>query len=302
MKANLPSAGTPCPACATTAQRPCSLDKWGVLWRHCQVCDVMHCDPLRGPGAEWYSEAYQDRNHVPIDRLRWRHFQFLRDLPAAGRDLLEVGCGTGYFLAEAARHGYRVTGIDFDPEAIANGRAWFGLDDLRCGHAPQVLAGRSFDVVVLFEVLEHTDHPGRFFDEAASLVRRGGFMALSMPHRDRWPDFMGRIDGPPIHLTRWSIKAIRGLVERAGFEVVRTQTGESKFEAFLSDRIRFGIVTGLVRKARRETRPGDGRLRAASVLSVLKASALRFCALPVAAALKALGSPGDSIYMLARKR
>ena len=76
--------------------------------------------------------------------------------------LLEVGCGDGYFLADAARHGWDVYGNDFDEVALARTRAT-RLD--QSGRRPHLgdYPADAFDAVVISNVLAHLPNPIRRF-------------------------------------------------------------------------------------------------------------------------------------------
>lgn len=119
---------------------------------------------------------------------------WLRGLvPGAGR-VLEVGCGTGRWLAELAAAGPRLFGLDFSAGMLRQAQS------LLPGPLPATLAqgtagalpyaGHSFDLVYAVNALHHfPDQPG-FVREARRLLRPGGALAVAGldPHsgRDRW--------------------------------------------------------------------------------------------------------------------
>jgi len=142
----------------------------------------------------------------------------------AGRDAIELGCGTAYVSAWLARRGARVTGIDNSPAQLETARRLqreHGLEfPLLLGNAEQVpLADASFDLAISEYGASIWADPYRWVPEAARLLRPGGeliflvngtLMMLTIPdleadgpagdrllrpyfgmHRFEWPDETG---------------------------------------------------------------------------------------------------------------
>jgi 2-polyprenyl-6-hydroxyphenyl methylase/3-demethylubiquinone-9 3-methyltransferase len=134
---------------------------------------------------------------APLHKLNPVRLAFLRDQacrhfgrdpraprPLAGLQALDIGCGGGLLAEPLARLGAAVTGIDPVPASIEAAR-WHaeevGLEIAYEARASEdlVLAGRSFDLVVASEVIEHVpDAPG-FLAAMAALTRPGGLAVLS---------------------------------------------------------------------------------------------------------------------------
>ncbi len=103
-----------------------------------------------------------------------------------GRDVLEIGCGTGIntrYLAENCRS---VTAIDFSERMLGKARenvaaenVKFARGDIRLGWEVE---NSSFDLVVCALVLEHIENLGHIFDEAARALRPGGEFLLYELH------------------------------------------------------------------------------------------------------------------------
>jgi polyprenyldihydroxybenzoate methyltransferase / 3-demethylubiquinol 3-O-methyltransferase len=125
-------------------------------------------------------------------------FDFLRrlthDRPAQQYDYLDIGCGGGIFASAAARHpsSRTVTAIDPTPACIAVAQAQqrrdpalrppklnylnTALEDLPPGADNSL---RQFDIITLFEVLEHISDPSAFLLNAAKHLRPGGWIVGS---------------------------------------------------------------------------------------------------------------------------
>jgi 2-polyprenyl-3-methyl-5-hydroxy-6-metoxy-1,4-benzoquinol methylase len=108
-------------------------------------------------------------------------------LPAClGGRLLEVGCGSGAFLARMHQLGWDVCGIDLDPAALARGRRITGLD-LRCGTLEQIkFPADSFDVITMNHVIEHVHDPVGLLKECQRILRPNGKFVLTTPNGDSW--------------------------------------------------------------------------------------------------------------------
>lgn len=139
----------------------------------------------------------------------------------AGRDVVELGCGTAYVSAWLARRGARPVGIDLTPAQLATAREmqrehdlWFPLVRADAERVP--LASASFDLAISEYGASIWCDPYRWLPEAARLLRPGGelifvvngtILMLCMPdqesalpvgdrllgdyfgmHRFEWPD------------------------------------------------------------------------------------------------------------------
>jgi len=254
----------------------------------CAACGVEYAEPFIAPGAGWYesSDAYGVAR-VITRRPEWYHLAALEDIALRG-PLLDIGCGTGVFLDAARKAGFEPWGIDFDRKNIELARSRYGLDRVYCLSVADIkerFGSNRFNVVTFFEVLEHLDSPQRFLEDMKGLLRPGGLVVMSVPNRDRSIDTLGSGDRPPNHLTRWSVAALRGFLERTGFEVVklREKTLDAEDLAnYIRNRVRLGIASGLVKKGVAGSGgEGDLSLKKAVRLMAIKEGILKaVCALP----------------------
>lgn len=104
-----------------------------------------------------------------------------------GRDVLDYGCGTGYGANFLARRGAvrSLVGVDVSSEAIAYCHAAYpDLGDVfrpvRPGRTP--FSDESFDVILLFQVVEHVADDVSLLRELARLLRPGGELLLTTPN------------------------------------------------------------------------------------------------------------------------
>src|SRR5438270_645797 len=97
----------------------------------------------------------------------------------AGKDVIELGCGSGYFGAWLARRGARVTGVDITPAQLETARRCsreLGIElELIEANAEEVpLADELFDLAISEYGASIWCDPYRWIPEAARLLRPGG--------------------------------------------------------------------------------------------------------------------------------
>jgi 2-polyprenyl-3-methyl-5-hydroxy-6-metoxy-1,4-benzoquinol methylase len=154
-------------------------------------------------------------------------------LPGGSR-ILDFGCSYGAFVHFALQKGFDAYGIDFNDEHIRAGREVLGLGDrLMSGDVMDLPNEKRFNLITLFEVIEHMGNPQKLIRKLRRLLVEEGFLAISCPNEARW-QLTGRIfvDYPPHHLTRWRPDTLRRFLENEGFEHVKTEV-ESSFSDLL---------------------------------------------------------------------
>jgi len=119
-------------------------------------------------------------------RIYWEHiarYRFAREF-VRGKRVLDIACGEGYGAAGLAKAGAAtVVGIDVSADVCEHARRKYGLD-ARAGDARAIpLPGRSIDVVVSFETIEHVDQPVVFLGECARVLVPDGMLIVSTPNR-----------------------------------------------------------------------------------------------------------------------
>ncbi len=109
--------------------------------------------------------------------------EFLRD-QVGGREVLDVGCGLGFFSQRLVERGARVTACDIGPGLVEQTRARAGCtavvaDALRL---TDTFGRGRFDVVVSSECIEHTPTPGEAITQMLAVLKPGGLLSLSTPN------------------------------------------------------------------------------------------------------------------------
>jgi SAM-dependent methyltransferase len=194
-------------------------------------CDLIFTSPMLAADSAWYASSWiYGLREMPghsikrEGRVPWNFAQALRRMGSGkGSTLLDVGCAEGQFLHLAAKAGFEVTGMDFNPASLEIARKLPGVSEVylcSVGELGDRLHGKQYDVVTLFEVLEHTADPFQTVLSIHRLLKPGGRLFLSVPGNRRWPGFFHpEVDAPPHHLTLWSEAALVRLLERAGLRV-----------------------------------------------------------------------------------
>ena len=100
----------------------------------------------------------------------------------AGRDVLDVACGTGVLIPDYLARGVAsVTGIDISPRMAAIAREKFPQEKVTvlCGDVEQTDFGRLFDCVVVYNAFPHFPDPERLVARLAALLRPGGTLTVA---------------------------------------------------------------------------------------------------------------------------
>jgi SAM-dependent methyltransferase len=103
----------------------------------------------------------------------------------AEKDVLDLGCNTGYGSRIIKASGARVTGVDVSPEAIDIARKKYGpsgIEFLCVDGRGMPFADRSFDVITSFQVIEHIIDLAQFIAEIKRVLRPGGRVIFTTPN------------------------------------------------------------------------------------------------------------------------
>jgi len=111
----------------------------------------------------------------------FRHY-LRKILPHVNRfeEVLDVGCGAGYFLNAAKPHFQHVSGVDVSPDALARVDSSYNLvcSDFHAGLFP---AGHA-DLIMLCDVIEHVYHPKDFLGEVKKVLHPQGIACIVTPN------------------------------------------------------------------------------------------------------------------------
>ncbi len=143
----------------------------------------IHHLPTR-EGYDRWAAIYDDEDN-PLIALEDRHLgPLLGDV--AGRDVLDLGCGTGRHSVALAGAGGRVTAVDFSEAMLDKARAKPGAASVRfLRHdlaVPLPLADAAFDRVLCSLVLDHVPGLTALFGEMKRVCRPEGFILVSVMH------------------------------------------------------------------------------------------------------------------------
>jgi SAM-dependent methyltransferase len=142
---------------------------------------------------------------------KWEHEMALADLRGFEK-VLEVGCGSGNFIARARATGFNARGIEMNPDAVRAARQRnLPIELMSLTELASTDAG-AFDAVCSFQVLEHIAEPRPFLEDSLRLLRPGGRLLCAVPNQD---SFLRHEDNllnlPPHHMLRWTASAFRAL-------------------------------------------------------------------------------------------
>ncbi len=191
-----------------------------------EVTDAMYADPAYFVGGEYYLDYVQHEDGYRA--LARRVVTRVRRASPGATHWYDVGAAAGFYLDEARRAGFSVSGVE--PSAsmceVARSRLGLSLENVTFERAS--LPVEPIDVLSFCDSLEHFHRPDQALAQARQWLRPGGLVVVHTPNLGSplarlmgawWPHFT-----PPEHLFYFDPRSLSGLLARLGFEVLELDT------------------------------------------------------------------------------
>ncbi|HKV26040.1 MAG TPA: class I SAM-dependent methyltransferase [Candidatus Acidoferrum sp.] len=149
--------------------------------------------------------------------------------------LLDIGCFSGMFLANAMKRGFEVAGVEPNRDAFLHVRKELGCEVVHGGLCSASFPDDGFSAVSYLDVIEHVPDPVTELKEAFRVMRSGAVLILTTPNAAGLPQRVLRvkrrlsgaqipcpIDDVPWHLWGFTRDCLARCVQRCGFKVARS--------------------------------------------------------------------------------
>lgn len=197
----------------------------------CLDCGMIYESP-RYP-AEVIVKGYMASEEGGHDsQYRMRVLSFYRalkknkkSLPPPGAKVLDIGTAGGAFLDAAREFGFDAYGMEPSRDLVERGKAR-GLKIEQGTIESHGFAAQSFDMVCLWDVIEHLPDPKAALIEIRKLLKPNGVLLINFPDIGTW---QAKLAGKKfwwilsVHLHHFSKSTIRGICQRTGFEIFHLQ-------------------------------------------------------------------------------
>lgn len=195
----------------------------------CRYCGYVYANP-RWQGDDLL-DAYQAvEDEAYVRERQGRELTFARHLaaleevvgPPAGRRLLDVGAYIGVFVEVAHASGWDACGVEPSEWAVCAARRR-GLPIVQGTQDSPELNGHTFDVITMWDVIEHVNDPAAELARAYELLKPGGWLAVHTMDVDslfarlmgrRWPWLMD------MHIHYFNRRTLAQMLRKQRFEVV----------------------------------------------------------------------------------
>ena len=225
----------------------------------CSNCDLVYVTPRLKPDVlpevyneeYWSSDSPKERGYADyrkdaelyLKTFRKRYKVIEPHLPSPGR-ALDIGCAAGFFLKVLSENGWQVEGVELSKDIAAHAKEQFGFEQVFVGYLEDTsYADKSFDLITMWDVVEHVPEPLPFLEKAVSLLKDDGVLVLET--QNVASKFAKKL-GPKWHhykhlehLYHFDPKTIAMLLDQAGLEILHnTPQGGGKHVsvAFIRER------------------------------------------------------------------
>lgn len=150
--------------------------------------------------------------------------------------LLDIGCGTGQFLAFAKKLGWSdLTGIELVPEVADKARQLSGAVIHNCDLLSAYLPAQSFSGIILWDIVEHLNNIQAVLEESFRLLKPGGVIFIGTVHLHGFSMRLLQQNAltlnPPEHLIFFTQKGMSRVLKTAGFKAIE----QYSFSIFLRE-------------------------------------------------------------------
>ncbi len=152
----------------------------------CHICDLTFASskPDEETLSHHYSQYSRDDYLSPITKKRYRELlDEFKDYSGPEMNILDVGCGMGFFLQEANELGWKTHGVEFTGESVEICRSK-GIQMFEGDIRKIDFGDKKFDVITGFEIIEHIGEPNSFVKKISDLLNAGGLLYLTTPNFD----------------------------------------------------------------------------------------------------------------------
>lgn len=186
----------------------------------CQVAQIPDASELNQLYTDLHAKHVNFRDVRAAQRENQSRLALVKRYMQEGANLLDAGCATGDFIAEAKSH-FSMHGVDISEGAVATARVRFPdlSDRLNSLRLEDLNAqGHQFDGVCLWDVIEHVPDPVSVIRKLMSMLSPGGYLFLSTPDmgslsarimRRHWAFMI-----PPLHLGYFNRRSFTHLFEK----------------------------------------------------------------------------------------
>jgi dolichol-phosphate mannosyltransferase len=223
---------TECPLCEDTSTLFfCKKNGYDIF--KCKTCQLLFIYPLP-KSIEVYDESYfsgaekgfgyinYDADKEPMIPIFNKYLDILNKIGMKKGKLLDIGAATGFFMNLAQKRGFDVVGVELSDFAAKKGREK-GLNVITGDLISQKFPSEQYDVVTIFDVIEHVPNPKELIIEVKRILKKGGVIVMNTPDAG---SFWARVWGknwqlivPPEHVNYFNIKNLSNYLSKNGFEV-----------------------------------------------------------------------------------
>lgn len=180
--------------------------------------------------AEIYDKIREDNLYESKNFLKRsifnKRFEYLLKLSKKRGNVLDVGCGEGYFIRFADKRFDKYTGIDISSERLKNAREKItGMQNIQlmvCDAEKTPFKNESFDAIFAADVLEHIKNLDAAIDEIYRIIKNDGELIISIPTENAFYHLVEKITGGKSFFHYHNSKKVNTLLKRK-FKLKKTR-------------------------------------------------------------------------------
>jgi len=273
---------THCPSCGGAELNPfiqakdTTYSKLDFQLVRCKDCGLVFTNPrpLEAENADYYkspdyiSHTNSTKGIIGILYKRIRKLNLKRKINVlrkhdSGKNILDIGCGTGYFPKAANEAGYHVVGVEPDPDALRFAKENNKIEVYPLGMLDAFK--EPFDSVTMWHVLEHVYHLKEQLKTITGLIKPGGLFVIAVPN---YMSFDAQYYGThwagydvPRHLYHFEEKTVKSVLSQFGFSL--NDVIPMKFDAYyvsmLSEKNKGGSIWSAYWKGRKSNKMASAK-------------------------------------------